>query len=225
MSEPPRDVRSMSWRGSLWPDLPASGWAMLFGTTLPIRPTPRRSTPRLELAKPPSQAATSADIPAQQATALNSSVSPPPATSAGDAEQPVDASRQQAETPSAVAEHGETGLENQTVGAPASPIATQMQAEPAGIAASPEPKKAETASAAPPDAALRPSDVPAHATAAPPLPTRSSCRRGASVDSENSPTSTEGAETLCRGQIGRSTPARANCEASQGDGRGEGRPA
>jgi hypothetical protein len=126
-------------------------------------------TPAARLAKPPSQAATSADIPAQQATALDSSVSPPPATSAGDAEQP---SRARAETPSAVAEHGETGPENQTVGAPASPVATQMQAEPAGIAASPEPKKAETASVAPPDAALRPSDAPAHAAAAPPLPTR-----------------------------------------------------
>ena len=39
-----------------------------------------------EMAKPPSQVATSADIPAQQASVLNSSVNPP-----GDAEQPVDA--------------------------------------------------------------------------------------------------------------------------------------
>jgi hypothetical protein len=115
------------------------------------------------LAKPPSQVATSADIP-------DSSVSPPPATSGGDAEQPVDASRQQAETPPAVARHGETGFENQTVGAPASPIATQVQAEPVGKATLPEPKKAETAPAASPDAALRPSDAPAQATAAPPLP-------------------------------------------------------
>ena len=104
-SEPVRDLRAMSWLGLLWPDLPASGWAMLFGTTLPIRPT-SSITPAARLAKPPSQAATSADIPAQQATALDLSVSPPPATSAGDAEQP---SRARAETPSAVAEHGETG--------------------------------------------------------------------------------------------------------------------
>jgi hypothetical protein len=117
------------------------------------------------LAKPPSQVATSADIP-------ESSVRPPPATSGGDAEQLVDASRQQAETPPAVAQHGETGFENQTFGAPASPIATQTQAEPVGKATLPEPKKAETASAASPDAALRPSDAPAQATAAPPLPPR-----------------------------------------------------
>jgi hypothetical protein len=121
------------------------------------------------LAEPPSQAATSPDIPAQQAGALDSSVSPSPATSGGDAEQP---SRPRAETPSAVAEHGETGPENQTVGAPASPVATQMQAEPVGIAPSPEPNKAETASVAPPDPALHPSDAPAQAAAAPPLPAR-----------------------------------------------------
>ena len=124
------------------------------------------------LAKPPSQVATSADNPGQQASMPDSSVSPPPATSGGDAEQLVDASRQQAETLPAVARHGETGFENQTVGAPASPIATQMQAEPVGKATLPEPQKAETASAASPDAALRPSDAPAQATAAPPLPPR-----------------------------------------------------
>ena len=122
------------------------------------------------LAKPPSPAATSADIPAQQASTLDSSVGPPPATSGGDAEQLVDASRQQAETPPAVARQGETGLANQTVGAPASPIATRTQAEPVGIGTLPEPKKAETASTAPPNAALRPSDAPAQATAAPSLP-------------------------------------------------------
>ena len=115
------------------------------------------------LAKPPSQVTTSADIP----------VSPPPATSGGDAEQLVDASRPQAETPPAVARQGETGLADQTAsGAPASPIATQMQAEPVGMATLPEPKKAETASTAPPDAALRPSDAPAQAAAASPLPAR-----------------------------------------------------
>ena len=124
------------------------------------------------LVKPPSQVTTSADIPAQQSSMLDSSVSPPPATSGGDAEQLVDASRPQAETPPAVARQGETGLANQTVGAPASPIATQMQAEPVGMATLPEPKKAETASTAPPDAALRPSDAPAQATAAPSLPPR-----------------------------------------------------
>ncbi|MGC1862356.1 MAG: hypothetical protein WA733_14875 [Methylocystis sp.] len=124
------------------------------------------------LVKPPSQVTTSADIPAQQSSMLDSSVSPPPATSGGDAEQLVDASRPQAETPPAVAREGETGLANQTVGAPASPIATQMQAEPVGMATLPEPKKAETASTAPPDAALRPSDAPAQATAAPSLPPR-----------------------------------------------------
>jgi hypothetical protein len=122
------------------------------------------------LAKPPSQVATGVDTPAQQASMPDSSVSPPPAMSGGDAEQLVDASRPQAETPPDVTRHGETGLANQTVGAPASPIATQMQAEPVGTATLPELRKAETASAAPPDAALRPSDVPAQATAAPPLP-------------------------------------------------------
>ena len=124
------------------------------------------------LAKPPSKVATSADVPAQEASMPDSSVSPPPAASGGDAEQLVDASRQPAETPPAVARHGETAFENQTVGAPASPAATQMQAEPVGKATLPEPKKAETASAASPDAALRPSDAPAQAAAAPPLPLR-----------------------------------------------------
>jgi hypothetical protein len=120
-----------------------------------------------ELAKPASRGAASADIPAQQASMLGSSISPPPATSGGDGEQPVDASRQQAETPPAVARHGETGFANQTVGAPAPPTATQMQAEPAGIAALPEPKKAESISAAPLKGALRPPDVPPQATATP----------------------------------------------------------
>jgi len=124
------------------------------------------------LAETPSQVATSADVPAQQASMPDSSVSPPPATSGGDAERLVDASRQPAETPPAGARHGETGFENQTVGAPASPAATQMQAEPIVKATLPEPKKAETASTASPDAALRPSDAPAQATAAPPLPLR-----------------------------------------------------
>ncbi len=115
------------------------------------------------LAKPPSQVTTSADIP----------VSPPPATSGGDAEQLVDTSRPQAETPPAVARQGETGPADQTAsGARASPIATQMQGEPVGMATPPEPKKAETASVAPPDAALRPSDAPAQAAAASPLPAR-----------------------------------------------------
>jgi hypothetical protein len=125
-----------------------------------------------ELAKPPSQGATSADIPAQQASMLDSSVSPPQATPEGHPEQPVDASRPLAETPSAIARHGETELANQTVSAPAPPIATQMQAGPAGIAALPDPKKTETVSAAPLDGALRPSVVPPQATAAP-LPPRS----------------------------------------------------
>jgi hypothetical protein len=125
------------------------------------------------LAEPPSQVATSADMPAQQASSMSdSSASPPPATSGGDAEQLVDASRPRAETPPAIARQGETGLENQTVGAPASPIATQTRVEPAGMAAVPEPRKAETSSTTPPDAALRPSDVPTQATAAPPLTPR-----------------------------------------------------
>ena len=172
MSEPPRDVRSMSWRGSFWSDLPALGGQWLFGTMLPIRPTPRRSTPRLDWPNRRHRARPAPTSLPSRRPCSNSSVGPPPATSGGDAEQPVDASRPQAETPPAIARHGETGLANQAVGAPASPIATQMQAEPVGIAALPEPKKAETASAAPPDAALRPSDVPAQATAAPPLPPR-----------------------------------------------------
>ncbi len=119
-----------------------------------------------EMAKPPSKVATSAYIPAQQASTLDSAANP-----AGDAEQPVDASRQQAETPLAATRHDDTGLANQAVGAPAPPTATQMQAEPVGIAALSEPKKAETAPAASPDAALRPSDAPAQVTA-PPLPPR-----------------------------------------------------
>ncbi len=115
-----------------------------------------------EMAKPPSQVATNADIPAQQASVLDSSVNPP-----GDAEQPVDESRQQAETPLATARRDDTGLANQAVGAPAPPIATQTQAGPVGMPTLPEPKKAETASAAPPDIALRHPDAPAQTTAAP----------------------------------------------------------
>jgi len=125
-----------------------------------------------ELAKPPSQGATSADIPAKQASMLDLSVSPPQATPGGHPEQPVDASRPLAETPSAIARHDEIGLADQTVSAPAPTIATQMQAVPAGIAALPDPKKTETVSAAPLDGALRPSVVPPQATAAP-LPPRS----------------------------------------------------
>ena len=123
-------------------------------------------------AQPPSQDAASADIPAQEASKLDSPVSPPPATSGGDAAQPVDAPRQQAETPPAVARPVDTGPANQPVGAPASPIATQTPAEPVGAAALPEPRKAETATTPAPDAALRPSDAPAKAVAAPPSPTR-----------------------------------------------------
>ena len=133
------------------------------------------------LAQPPSQVATGADVPAQQASMPDSSVSPPPATSGGDAEQLLDASRQPAETPPVGARRGETGFENQTVGAPASPVATQMQAEPVGKATLPEPKKAETASAASPDAALRPSDAPAQAAAAPSLPLRTPAAAPASI--------------------------------------------
>ena len=178
------------------------------------------------LAIPPSQVATSVDMPAQQPSAPDSSVSSPPATSSRDAEQLVDASRQQVETPPAAARRGETGPENQTVGAPASPMATQMQAVPAGKAAVPEPKKAETASVvAPPDPALRTSDAPAQAAAAPPSPPRAPAAVAPASNSENGPTSAKGAETLCLGQIGRSAPARANCEASQNDGHGEGRAA
>lgn len=119
------------------------------------------------LAEPTSQAATSADITAQQANVLDSPVSPPPATSG--AEQP---SQPQAETPPAIVEHGETGLENGTVGAPAAPIETKAQAEPVGMAPLPEAKKAETTPAAPPGPAVHPSDTPAQAAAAPPVPPR-----------------------------------------------------
>ena len=124
-----------------------------------------------ELAKPPSQGATSADIPAQQASMLNSSVSPPQATPGGHPEQPVDASRPPVETPPAIARHGETELANQPVSAPsdpAPPIANQMQAEPVGITALLDPNKTEAVSAAAsPDAALRPSDPPPWLAAAP----------------------------------------------------------
>jgi hypothetical protein len=126
----------------------------------------------IELAKPPSQGATSSDIPAQQASTLGSSVSPPPVIAGSDPEQSVDASRPPIKTQSAIAQHGEAGLANQAASAPISPIPTQMQAEPVDMAALPEPRKAETVSPAPSEVALRPSDVPAQATAGS-LPSRS----------------------------------------------------
>jgi hypothetical protein len=107
------------------------------------------------LAKPPPQGVSSSDIPARQASLLDSS----------DPEQSVDASRP-IETPSAIAQQGETGLASQAASAPVSPIPTQMLAEPVDRAALPEPRKAETVSTAPSEVALRPSDVPAQATAA-----------------------------------------------------------
>jgi hypothetical protein len=120
--------------------------------------TPDASTieAEIELAKPPPQGVTNSDIPARQASQLNSS----------DPEQSVDASRSPIETPSASAQHGENGIASQAASAPVSPIPTQMLAEPVDIAALPEPRKAETVSTAPSEVALRPSDVPAQATAA-----------------------------------------------------------
>ena len=144
------------------------GAAMAFWNNASNPPDFSTINAETELAVPPSQGATSADIPAQQASMLDSSVSPSPVTSGGDAEQPVDASRQQAETPPAIARHVETELANQPVSAPPPPIATQVQAEPVGIAALLDPNKTEAVSAAAsPDAALRPSDPPPQATAAP----------------------------------------------------------
>ena len=161
----PREFHATSWWGSLWPDFVGLAWARLFGTTLPIRMTARSIEPETELVKPPSRGATGADIPSPRSSVLDSSASPL-ARSGDDAEQPLDASRQQAELPPAVARRDEAGFANQTVGAP-TPPATQTPAEPAGAAALPEPKKAENTSAAAVNGALRPSDAPPQAAATP----------------------------------------------------------
>jgi hypothetical protein len=118
--------------------------------------------PETELTKRLSLGTTKVDTPAQDAA----KVDPSPATPAGDLERSVGASQpQQAQTSSTIAPRGEGELANQTASAPVPPTATQLQAEPVGITASPEPKKAETFLTAPLTGAFHPSDMPPRATA------------------------------------------------------------
>lgn len=145
------------------------GVGMAFWNNAPNSPGASTIATEIEPAKPSLQSATSADIPAPRPSMLDSSASPI-ATSGGDAEQRVDTSRQQAESPPAIARRDGTGLADQAVGAPAPPAANQMQAEPAATAALPEPKKAENMSAATLNGALRPSDMQPLAAATPSPP-------------------------------------------------------
>ena len=117
--------------------------------------------PETELTKRLSLGTTKVDTPAQDAA----KVDPSPATPAGDLERSVGASQPQAQTSSTIAPRGEGELANQTASAPVPPTATQLQAEPVGITASPEPKKAETFLTAPLTGAFHPSDMPPRATA------------------------------------------------------------
>lgn len=117
--------------------------------------------PETELTKRLSLGTTKVDTPAQDAA----KVDPSPATPAGDLERSVGASQPQAQTSSTIAPSGEGELANQTASAPVPPTATQLQAEPVGITASPEPKKAETFLTAPLTGAFHPSDMPPRATA------------------------------------------------------------
>ena len=116
--------------------------------------------PETELTKQLSLGTTKVDTPAQDAA----KVDPSPATPAGDLERSVGASQPQAQTPSTIAPRGEGELANQTASAPVPPTATQLQAEPVGISASPEPKKAETLLTAPLIGETHPSDVPPRPT-------------------------------------------------------------
>jgi hypothetical protein len=117
--------------------------------------------PETELTKRLSLGTTKVDTPAQDAAKVDRS----PATPAGDLERSVGASQPQAQTSSTIAPRGEGELANQTASAPVPPTATQLQAEPVGITASPEPKKAETFLTAPLTGAFHPSDMPPRATA------------------------------------------------------------
>ena len=117
--------------------------------------------PETELTKRLSLGTTKVDTPAQDAA----KVDPSPATPAGDLERSVGASQPQAQTSSTIAPRGEGELANQTASAPVPPTATQLQAEPVGITASPEPKKAETFLTAPLTGAIHFSDMPPRATA------------------------------------------------------------
>jgi hypothetical protein len=118
--------------------------------------------PETELTKQLSLGTTKVDTPAQDAA----KVDPSPATPAGDLERSVGASQpQQAQSSSTIAPRGEGELANQTASAPVPPTATQLQAEPVGITASPEPKKEETFLTAPLTGAFHPSDMPPRATA------------------------------------------------------------
>jgi F0F1-type ATP synthase membrane subunit c/vacuolar-type H+-ATPase subunit K len=117
--------------------------------------------PETELTKRLSLGTTKVDSPAQDAA----KVDPSPATPAGDLERSVGASQPQAQTSSTIAPRGEGELANQTASAPVPPTATQLQAEPVGITASPEPKKAETFLTAPLTGAIHFSEMPPRATA------------------------------------------------------------
>ena len=114
-----------------------------------------------ELTKRLSLGTIKVDTPAQDAA----KVDPSPATPAGDLERSVGASQPQAQTSSTIAPRGEGELANQTASAPVPPTATQLQAEPVGITASPEPKKAETFLTAPLTGAIHFSEMPPRATA------------------------------------------------------------
>jgi hypothetical protein len=114
-----------------------------------------------ELTKRLSLGTIKVDTPAQDAAMVD----PSPATPAGDLERSVGASQPQAQTPSTIAPRGEGERANQTATAPVPPTATQLQAEPVGITASPEPKKAETFLTAPLTGAIHFSEMPPRATA------------------------------------------------------------
>jgi F0F1-type ATP synthase membrane subunit c/vacuolar-type H+-ATPase subunit K len=117
--------------------------------------------PETELTKRLPLGTTMVDTPAQDAA----KVDPSSATPAGDLERSVGASQPRAQASSTIAPRGEGELANQTASAPIPPTATQLQAEPVGISASPEPKKAETLLSAPLTGAFHPSDMLPRATA------------------------------------------------------------
>ena len=132
------------------------GAGIAFWTTTPMAGASEAET---ELTEPSSQVATRVDVPAQYAAMANPGASAFSGKRSGDAPQP------QAETPSTIAPRGDSGTANQTASAPVPPTPTFMQAEPVGITASPEPKKAETFLTAPLIGAIHPSDVPPRPTA------------------------------------------------------------
>ena len=112
-----------------------------------------------ELAEPSSQLATRVDVPAHFAAMAD----PGASASAFSDKQTGDAPQPQSETQSAIAPRGDSGTANQTASAPVPPTPTFMQAEPVGITASPEPKKAETLLTAPLIGAIPPPEAPSDA--------------------------------------------------------------